>query len=112
MILSLRVLGQRLFALAKLEGRQAGVALAWMAGIALCVAVLAITGWLALLACVLVVLVENEVLGWGPALGIAGLFSFALAGGLVLIAANKSRHLRFAATRRQFAQSWAAGDPT
>ena len=54
-----------------------------MLGLALAAAVLAITGWLAMLACVVLALVQNDIVGWGWALAIAALLSFAGAGGLV-----------------------------
>jgi uncharacterized membrane protein YqjE len=104
LIASVRVLGERFLTLATLEGRQAGLSLAWMLGLALVAAVLAITGWLALVACVVLALVQNDIVGWGWALSIAALLSFAGAGGLVLMVIQRSRYLLFPATRRQLSR--------
>jgi len=101
LIASLRELGERFLTLMTLEGRQAGLSLAWMLALALAAAMLAITGWLALIACVVLALVQNDILGWGWALSIAALLSFAGAGGLVFMAIQRSRYLLFPATRRQ-----------
>ena len=101
MIASVRALGGRFLTLVTLEGKQAGLSLAWMLGLALAAAVLAITGWLALLACLVLVLVQNDIVGWGWALSIAALVSFVGAGGLVLLVIQQSRYLLFPATRRQ-----------
>ena len=101
LIASVRALGERFLTLVTLEGKQAGLSLAWMLGLALAAAVLAITGWLALLACVVLALVQNDIVGWGWALAIAALLSFAGAGGLVFMVIQRSRYLLFPATRRQ-----------
>ena len=98
---SVRTLGERFFALVTLEGKQAGLSLAWMLGLALAAAVLAITGWLALLACIVLALVQNNIVGWGWALSISALLSFAGTGGLVFMMIQRSRNLLFPATRRQ-----------
>lgn len=104
LIAAVRTLGERLLALAALEGRLAGLSLAWMLGLALVAAVLALTGWLALFACVVLALVQNDIVGWGWALSIAALLSFAGAGGFALLAIRRSRDLLFTATRRQLRQ--------
>ena len=101
LIASVRDLGERFLALVTLEGRQAGLSLALMLALALAAAMLAITGWLALIACVVLALVQNDIVGWGWALSIAALLSFAGAGGLVYMAIQRSRYLLFPATRRQ-----------
>lgn len=101
LIASVRELGERFLTLVTLEGKQAGLSLAWMLGLALAAAVLAITGWLAMLACVVLALVQNDIVGWGWALSIAALLSFAGAGGLVFMVIRRSRYLLFPATRRQ-----------
>ena len=101
LIVSVRELGERFLTLVTLEGKQAGLSLAWMLGLALAAAVLAITGWFALLACVVLALVQNDIVGWGWALSIAALLSFAGAGGLVFMVIQRSRYLLFPATRRQ-----------
>ena len=101
LLASVRALGERFLTLITLEGKQAGLSLAWMLGLALAAAVLAITGWLAMLACVVLALVQNDIVGWGWALSIAALLSFAGAAGLVLMVIRRSRYLLFPATRRQ-----------
>jgi hypothetical protein len=101
LIASVRTLGERFLTLAALEGRQAGLSLAWMVGLAVAAAVLAITGWLAMLACVVLALVQSDIVGWGWALSVAALLSFAGAGGLVFMVIRRSTYLLFPATRRQ-----------
>ena len=101
LIASVRALGERFLTLVTLEGKRAGLSLAWMLGLALAAAVLAITGWLAVLACVVLALVQNDIVGWGWALSIAALLSFAGAGGLVFMVIQRSRYLLFPVTRRQ-----------
>lgn len=101
---SVRVLGERLLALAELEGRRAGVSLALMLGLALAAAVLVITGWIAIVATVVLALVLNGIVGWGWALAIAALLSFAGAGGLVVVVIRRSHDLTFPATRRQLSR--------
>ena len=87
--------------LAVLEGKKAGIGLALMLGFGVGAAVLLITGWLALIACAVAALVENDILGWAWSLLIAALLSFAGAGGLVFLAIKRSKDLLFCATRRQ-----------
>jgi uncharacterized membrane protein YqjE len=101
LIASVRELGERFLTLVTLEGRQAGLSLAWMLALALAAAMLAITGWLALIACVVLALVQNGIVDWGWALSIAALLSFAGAGGVVFMVIQQSRYLLFPATRRQ-----------
>ena len=84
-----------------LEGKKAGIGLALMLGFGVGAAVLLITGWLALVACAVAALVENDILGWAWSLLIAALLSFAGAGGLVFLAIKRSQDLLFSATRRQ-----------
>ena len=112
LIASVRALGERFLTLVTLEGRQAGLSLAWMLGLALAAAVLAITGWLALLACLMLALVQNDIVGWGGALSIAALLSFAGAGGLAFMVIRQSRHLLFPATRRQLRRIRGSGEST
>ncbi len=104
LIASVRTLSERFLTLATLEGKQAGLSLAWMLGLALAAAVLVITGWLAMLACIVLAFVRNDIVGWGWALAIAALLSFAGAGGLALMVSQRSRHLLFPATRRQLSR--------
>ncbi len=112
LIASVRVLGERFLTLVTLEGKQAGLSLAWMLGLALAAAVLAITGWLAMLACVVLVLVQNDIVGLGWALSIAALLSFAGAGGLVYMVIQRSRYLLFPVTRRQLRRIRSGGEST
>jgi uncharacterized membrane protein YqjE len=84
-----------------LEGKKAGIGLALMLGFGVGAAVLLITGWLALIACAVAALAENDILGWAWSLLIAALLSFAGAGGLVFLAIKRSKDLLFCATRRQ-----------
>lgn len=84
-----------------LEGKKAGIGLALMLGFGVGAAVLLLTGWLALVACAVAALVQNDILGWVWSLLIAALLSFAGAGGLVFLAMKHSEDLLFCATRRQ-----------
>ena len=112
LIASVRALGERFFTLVTLEGKQASLNLAWMLGLALAAAVLVITGWLALLAFIVLALVQNDIVGWGWALSIASLLSFAGAGGLVFMVIQRSRYLLFPATRRQLRRILGGGEST
>ena len=84
-----------------LEGKKAGIGLAMMLGFGVGAAVLLITGWLALVACAVAALVENDILGWIWSLLLVALLNFAGAGGLVFLAIKRSQDLLFSATRRQ-----------
>jgi uncharacterized membrane protein YqjE len=110
LIASVRALGERFLTLVTLEGKQAGLSLAWMLGLALAAAVLAITGWLVMLACVVLALVQSGIVGWGWALSIAALLSFAGAAGLVFMVIRRSRYLLFPATRRQLGRVRGGGN--
>jgi hypothetical protein len=63
--------------------------------------VLLITGWLGLIAFVVVALVAGDIVGWLVALLVAALLSLAGAGGLALLVVRRSKDLLFTATRRQ-----------
>jgi len=110
LIASVRALGERFYTLVKLEGKQASLNLTWMLGLALAAAVLVITGWLALLAFIVLALVQNDIVGWGWALSIASLLSFAGAGGLVFMVVQRSRYLLFPVTRRQLMRIFDGGN--
>lgn len=84
-----------------LEGKKAGIGLALMLGFGVGATVLSITGWLALVGCVVAALVENDILGWAWSLLIAALLNFAGAAGLVFLVIKRSQDLLFSATRRQ-----------
>lgn len=101
LLASLHVLARRFLTLAMLEGRQAGLRLLSMLALALLAAGLAVTGWLGLLAGIVLALVENNIVSWVAALGIAALLSFAGAGGLALMVVRRCAKPLFAATRRQ-----------
>lgn len=100
---SIRTLVDSFLHLVVLEGKQAASSLILMVAFGLGAVVLVITGWLALVACVVVALVQNEIAGWATALIIAALLSFAGSGGLVLLLFRRSQDLLFKATRRQLA---------
>jgi uncharacterized membrane protein YqjE len=89
--------------LATLEAKQAGINLAFMLGFGLAAAVLVITGWIALIACVVVALVANDLIGWPLALILAAILSFAGSAGLAVLILQRSKGLLFPATRRQLA---------
>lgn len=101
LLASLHLAARRVLSLAILEGKQASLRLVSMLGLALLAAGLAITGWLGLLACIVVTLVQNNIASWGSALGIAALLSFAGAGGLALMLMRQGSRPLFAATQRQ-----------
>ena len=61
---SVRDLAESFVRLVVLEARQAGISLAFMLAFAVAAAVLLITGWLAVIACIVAALVLNGVLGW------------------------------------------------
>ncbi len=98
---SVRVWLDNFLDLVVIEGKKAGIGLALIVGFGVGAAVLLITGWLALVACAVAALVENDILGWAWSLLIAALLSFAGAGGLVFLAIKRSKDLLFCATRRQ-----------
>lgn len=87
--------------LVALEGKQAARGLALMVGFGLGAVVLLLTGWLALVGCAVVALVENDILGWAASLLLAALMSMAGTAGLVFLAIKRSRDLLFSASWRQ-----------
>ena len=91
--------------LVTLEAKQAGINLAFMLGFGLAAAVLIITGWIALIACVVVALVANDLISWPVALIVAAVLSFAGSGGLAVLILQRSKGLLFTATRRQLGSS-------
>ena len=103
LIASVREFGNHVLNLITLEGKRAGLSLAFMVGFAVAASVLVITGWLALIACVVLALVLHDIVGWPWALLIAALLSFAGAAGLAMLLIERSKGLLFTATRRQFA---------
>jgi uncharacterized membrane protein YqjE len=101
LLASLYAVAGRFLTLVTVEGRQAGLRLLLTLGLTLLAAGLAITGWLGLLAGIVVALVQNGIVSLGLALGLAALLSFCGAGGLVLMLMRGSPKPLFAATRRQ-----------
>ena len=93
-----------------LEAKQAGISLAFMLAFGLAAAVLLITGWPALIACVVAALVLYTVLGWIPTLIIPAVLSFAGAGVLAWLAVKRAKDLLFKATRRQLSTNAPAAE--
>jgi uncharacterized membrane protein YqjE len=94
-------LAQSFLRLFLVEAKQAGISLAFMLAFGVAAAVLLITGWLALIACVVAALVLYTVLGWIPILIIAAVLSFAGAGVFGYLIIKRAKDLLFKATRRQ-----------
>jgi hypothetical protein len=92
------------------EAKQAGISLAFMLAFAVAAAVLLITGWLALIACVVLALVLNGILGWITTLIIAAILSFAGAGVLAFLVIGRAKDLLFRATRRQLSSNAPAAE--
>lgn len=85
-----------------LEGRRAGIALAWMLGLGLAAGLLAVTAWLGLMAMAALALLAADV---SPILAIliVVVLNLAAAGGAVFVCVKKSKDLLFTASRRQIA---------
>lgn len=83
-----------------LEGRRAGIALAWMVGLGLAAGLLAVTAWLGLMAVAALALMAADV---SPILSIfiVVVLNLAAAGGAVFVCVKKSKDLLFTASRRQ-----------
>ncbi|MEO7390690.1 MAG: phage holin family protein [Ramlibacter sp.] len=89
--------------LAVLEGKEAAVGLAVTIGLGVAAFVLLITGWLALLACAVTALVENDILGMPGSLLLVALLNVAGAAGLGFLVMQRGKEPLFCATRRQLA---------
>lgn len=100
---SLRALVGSFVHLLVLEAKQAGLSFVFMLTFGIAAAVLIITGWLALVACVVFALVSNEILGGVAALFLAALLSFAGSAVLGYLVIRRAKDLLFTATRRQIA---------
>ncbi len=89
-----------------LEGRRAGFALAWMVGLGLAAAILAVTAWMGIMAAAALCLVAADV---SPILSIliVVVLNLAGAGAAVFVCIKKSKDLLFPATRRQVAKKTA-----
>lgn len=83
-----------------LEARQAGISAALMLGLAVAVALLAVTTWLLLMAA-LVAAMATTALGFAGALAIAAVLNAVAALPLALVIRASSGKLTFPATRRQ-----------
>lgn len=89
-----------------LEGRRAGFAAAWMVGLGLAAAILAITAWMGIMAAVALGLIAA---GVSPILSILIVVVLNLAGAGIAVfgCVKKSKDLLFPATRRQVAKKTA-----
>ncbi len=87
-----------------LEGKRAGLALAWMLGLGVAAGILAVTAWLGLMAAAALGLMAA---GCAPILSIliVVVLNLAAAGGAAFICVKKSKQLLFTATRRQLSTS-------
>lgn len=94
--------------LAALEARRAQLNLAGIVGCSLAAAVLAVTAWLLAILSIVSYAVENGV-AWQTAIAVAAIANFALAALLGYAVMQLSRHLLFAATRRQLTGVPSAG---
>jgi hypothetical protein len=83
-----------------LEGKKASFGLALMLVFAVGAVALLAIGWLALVGCAVAALVENKILGLTWSLLLVALLNFGAAGGLVLLAIQRSQDILFSATRR------------
>lgn len=84
-----------------LESRLAALSLSTMLCLAVIVALLFTSAWLALLAAAAVWLVQMTSIGWGLALALAALFNVVLIFPVMLLIRRLSRNLLFNASRRQ-----------
>jgi uncharacterized membrane protein YqjE len=100
---SLSALVESFLRLVVLEAKQAANGLAFMLAFALAGAVLVVTGWLALIAWVVALLVQHEIVGLAAGLFIAAVLSIGGAAALFLLLIRRGKSLTFEATRRQLA---------
>jgi hypothetical protein len=84
-----------------LESKVIALDLAWVSGLVISAAGLAISGWLVMLACVALILVQNGIIGWVSVLALASLSSFAGVAILIAVIVRWRHHPVFPATRRQ-----------
>ena len=98
---SLLELITRFVSLLVFESKAIGLDLAWMFGFVISAACLAVTGWLAMLACLAYVLVHNGIIGWLGVLALVAFGSFAGVAILIAVIVRWRRHAVFPATRRQ-----------
>lgn len=99
---SLRDLIARFGNLVALESKAAGLSVAWMFGFVVITAFLIMTGVMAMLACLALMLVQNGILGWVGVLTLASLISFSAVAILLRVIVRWRRHSFFPGTRRQF----------
>jgi uncharacterized membrane protein YqjE len=105
LLTSLRALLDSVLRLAICEAKQAGIGLAFMLAFGIAAAMLVTIGLGSIVACVVIVLVANELLNWPAALIVAAVFCFAAGGAFVMILVRRSNLLLFKATRRQLGGS-------
>ena len=93
-----------------LEGRRAGLALAWMLGLGVAAAILGVTAWLGLMAVAALALMAA---GLSPiwAVLLVVVLNLAAAGGAVFVCLKKSKDLLFSASRRQLARGSVPAKP-
>ena len=93
-----------------LEGRRAGLALAWMLGLGVAAAILGVTAWLGLMAVAALALMAA---GLSPiwAVLLVVVLNLAAAGGAVFVCLKKSKDLLFTASRRQLARGSVPAKP-
>ena len=93
-----------------LEGRRAGLALAWMLGLGVAAAILGVTAWLGLMAVAALALMAA---GLSPiwAVLLVVLLNLAVAGGAVFVCVKKSKDLLFTASRRQLSRGSVPAKP-
>jgi hypothetical protein len=101
LVTSLRALLDSVLRLAICEAKQAGIGLAFMLAFGIAAAMLVTIGLGSIVACVVIVLVANELLNWPAALILAAVLCFAAGGAFVMLLVRWSNRLLFKATRRQ-----------
>jgi len=83
------------------ESKAAGFSLAWLFGFVIIAVLLLMTGVIALLACLALVLVQNGIMGWVAVLGLVALISFAGVAIVLAVIARWSQRPLFPGARRQ-----------
>ena len=100
---SLTAFANSLLKLAVLETKQAALSLAFMLAFAIVAAILLITAWLGLIAWVIALFVQAEIIGWAAGFFIAAILSLGGAAGLAVLLVKRGKAITFEATRRQLA---------
>ncbi len=93
-----------------LEGRRAGIALAWMLALGVAAAILGVTAWLGLMAVAALALMAA---GLAPiwAMLLVVVLNLGVAAGAVFVCIKKSKDLLFTASRRQLARGSVPAKP-